>query len=77
LTRCSASCASPASPRLTGRELEVADLAAEGLTNHAIARRSSVAPRTAEAHVENIRRMLEVHSRAQIAAWVTEHRLRR
>jgi pimeloyl-ACP methyl ester carboxylesterase/DNA-binding CsgD family transcriptional regulator len=68
--------ASPGPP-LTGRELEVAGLIAEGLTNHAIARRSSVAPRTAEAHVENIRRMLEVHSRAQIAAWVTEHRLRR
>jgi pimeloyl-ACP methyl ester carboxylesterase/DNA-binding CsgD family transcriptional regulator len=63
-------------PRLTGRELEVAGLVAEGLTNHSIARRLSVAPRTAEAHVENIRRKLQVHSRAQIAAWVTEHRLR-
>jgi pimeloyl-ACP methyl ester carboxylesterase/DNA-binding CsgD family transcriptional regulator len=63
-------------PRLTGRELEVAGLVAEGLTNHAIARRLSVAPRTAEAHVENIRRKLQVRSRAQIAAWVTEHRLR-
>jgi pimeloyl-ACP methyl ester carboxylesterase/DNA-binding CsgD family transcriptional regulator len=63
-------------PRLTGRELEVADLVAAGLTNQAIARRLSVAPRTAEAHVENIRRKLEVRSRAQIAAWVTEHRLR-
>jgi pimeloyl-ACP methyl ester carboxylesterase/DNA-binding CsgD family transcriptional regulator len=69
----------PASPgpRLTGRELEVAELVAAGLTNHAIARRLSVAPRTAEAHVENIRRKLEVRSRAQIAAWVTEHRLGR
>jgi DNA-binding NarL/FixJ family response regulator len=57
--------------------VEVADLVAEGLTNHAIARRLSGTPRTAEAHVENIRRKLEVHSRAQIAAWVTEHRLRR
>jgi pimeloyl-ACP methyl ester carboxylesterase len=64
-------------PRLTARELEVAELVAEGLTNQAIARRLSVAPRTAEAHVENIRRKLEVRSRAQIAAWVTEHRLRR
>jgi pimeloyl-ACP methyl ester carboxylesterase/DNA-binding CsgD family transcriptional regulator len=62
-------------PRLTGRELEVAGLVAEGLTNHAIARRLSVAPRTAEAHVENIRRKLQVRSRAQIAAWVTEHRM--
>jgi pimeloyl-ACP methyl ester carboxylesterase/DNA-binding CsgD family transcriptional regulator len=63
-------------PRLTARELEVAELVAEGLTNQAIARRLSVAPRTAEAHVENIRRKLQVRSRAQIAAWVTEHRLR-
>jgi len=59
---------------LTARELEVAELVAEGLTNHAISRRLSVAPRTAEAHVENIRRKLQVHSRAQIAAWVTERR---
>jgi pimeloyl-ACP methyl ester carboxylesterase/DNA-binding CsgD family transcriptional regulator len=63
-------------PRLTAREFEVAELVAEGLTNHSIARRLSVAPRTAEAHVENIRRKLQVRSRAQIAAWVTEHRLR-
>ena len=60
-------------PRLTRRELEVARLIADGLTNHAIATRLSVAPRTAEAHVENIRRKLEVRSRAQIAAWVTRH----
>ena len=57
-------------PRLTSRELEVAGLVAEGLTNQAIASRLSIAPRTAEAHVENIRRKLEVRSRAQIAAWV-------
>jgi pimeloyl-ACP methyl ester carboxylesterase/DNA-binding CsgD family transcriptional regulator len=63
-------------PQLTSRELEVAELIAEGLTNQSIARRLSVAPRTAEAHVENIRRKLQVRSRAQIAAWVTEHRLR-
>ena len=62
-------------PRLTRRELEVAGLVAEGLTNQAIASRLSVAPRTAEAHVENIRRKLEVRSRAQIAAWVTGYRL--
>jgi pimeloyl-ACP methyl ester carboxylesterase/DNA-binding CsgD family transcriptional regulator len=70
--------AEPASagPQLTGRELEVAELIAEGLTNQAIASRLSVAPRTAEAHVENIRRKLQVRSRAQIAAWVTEQRLR-
>lgn len=62
--------------RLTDREFEVAQLVTEGLTNHAIAGRLSVAPRTVETHVENIRRKLRVSSRAQIAAWVTERRLR-
>jgi pimeloyl-ACP methyl ester carboxylesterase/DNA-binding CsgD family transcriptional regulator len=66
----------PEGSPLTRRELQVAGLVAEGLTNHAIASRLSVAPRTAEAHVENIRRKLQVRSRAQIAAWVTEHQLR-
>jgi pimeloyl-ACP methyl ester carboxylesterase/DNA-binding CsgD family transcriptional regulator len=64
-------------PQLTARELEVAGLVAEGLTNQAIAHRLSVAPRTAEAHLENIRRKLQVRSRAQIAAWATEQRLGR
>ncbi|GAB2822015.1 alpha/beta fold hydrolase [Actinoallomurus bryophytorum] len=63
--------------RLTDREFEVAELVTEGLTNQAIAGRLSVGPRTIETHVENIRRKLRVRSRAQIAAWVTEHRLRR
>jgi pimeloyl-ACP methyl ester carboxylesterase/DNA-binding CsgD family transcriptional regulator len=63
--------------RLTDREFEVAGLVTEGLTNQAIARRLSIGPRTVETHVENIRRKLRVRSRAQIAAWVTEHRLRR
>ena len=63
-------------PRLTERELAVATLIAGGLTNQAIATRLAIAPRTAEAHVENIRRKLEVRSRAQIATWVTERRLR-
>ena len=66
----------PVRHRLTGREFEVAELVTEGLTNDAIARRLSVAPRTIETHAENIRRKLGVRSRAQIAAWVTEQRLR-
>jgi pimeloyl-ACP methyl ester carboxylesterase/DNA-binding CsgD family transcriptional regulator len=64
-----------AAPRLTDRELQVAGLVADGLTNFAIAGRLSVAPRTVESHVENIRRKLDVRSRAQIAAWVTRQRL--
>jgi DNA-binding NarL/FixJ family response regulator len=41
----------------------VAELVAKGLTNQAIARRLPVAPRTGEAHVDNIRRKLQVHYR--------------
>ena len=67
----------PAGQRLTDREFEVAGLVTEGLTNQAIARHLSVGPRTIETHVENVRRKLRVRSRAQIAAWVTEQRLRR
>jgi pimeloyl-ACP methyl ester carboxylesterase/DNA-binding CsgD family transcriptional regulator len=66
----------PAGTPLTGRELEVARLVADGLTNHAIASRLGIAPRTAESHAENIRRKLGVRSRAQIAAWVTAQRPR-
>jgi DNA-binding CsgD family transcriptional regulator len=58
-----------ASEPLTEREMEVARLVAAGLTNKAIASRLAIAPRTAEAHVEHIRRKLDVRSRAQIAAW--------
>jgi pimeloyl-ACP methyl ester carboxylesterase len=61
---------------LTDREFEVAELVTEGLTNQAIGRRLSVTPRTVDTHVENVRRKLGVGSRAQIAAWVTEQRMR-
>ena len=60
-------------PRLTPRELEVARLICQGMTDQAIASTLTIAPRTAAAHVENIRRKLAVRSRAQIAAWMTEH----
>lgn len=66
----------PRAQRLTDREFEVAELVTDGLTNQAIATRLSVAPRTVETHVENIRRKLRVRSRAQIAAWVAAHPLR-
>jgi len=54
---------------LTERELEVAELVAEGLTNAAIAAKLYISPRTAEAHLEHIRDKLGFRSRSQIAAW--------
>jgi predicted ATPase/DNA-binding CsgD family transcriptional regulator len=59
---------------LTGREREIADLIAQGLTNKEIAASLIIAPRTAEGHVEHILLKLGFSSRAQVAAWVAERR---
>lgn len=55
--------------RLTARQLEVAALVAEGLTNRQIAERLGIEERSAEGHVERIRQRLGFSSRTQIAAW--------
>ena len=55
--------------RLTARQLEVAALLAEGLTNRQIAERLGIEERSAEGHVERIRQRLGFSSRTQIAAW--------
>ena len=55
--------------RLTARQLQVAALVAEGLTNRQIAERLGIQERSAEGHVERIRLRLGVTSRAQVAAW--------
>ena len=60
---------------LTRRELEVADLVADGLSNPEIAARLVISVRTAQGHVENILRKLGFNSRSLIAAWVTERRV--
>ena len=57
---------------LTRRQVEIARLVAEGLTNRAIAQRLYISERTAEGHVEQIRNKLGFSSRVQIAAWVAE-----
>ena len=54
---------------LSDREVEVAGLVAEGLTNRAIGDRLHVSERMAENHVKNILDKLGLDSRAQIAAW--------
>ena len=59
---------------LTPRELEVAELVAEGLTNPAIARRLYLSRPTVASHVAHILARLDFSSRAQIAAWVTQRR---
>ena len=56
---------------LSNRELEVAGLVVEGLTNRVIGERFHISERTAENHVKNIMDKLGIDSRAQIAAWYT------
>jgi len=59
---------------LTPRELEIAELVAEGLTNRRIAERLVIAERTVEGHVERIRGKLGVRSRTQIGATLARER---
>ncbi|MBC7269077.1 MAG: helix-turn-helix transcriptional regulator [Streptomyces sp.] len=59
---------------LTRREREVADLVAAGLGNQEIAATLVIARRTAETHVSRVLAKLGLSSRAQLAAWVHEHR---
>lgn len=54
---------------LTARQREVVALVARGLTNAQIAEQLVISPATARAHVEHILDRLDLHSRAQIAAW--------
>ena len=63
--------------RLTGREQEVADLVARGLSNAAVARQLYMSPATVATHVSHILEKLRFSSRVEIAAWVVERRLRR
>jgi predicted ATPase/DNA-binding CsgD family transcriptional regulator len=58
---------------LTRRQLEVARLVRQGLTNKEIATKLFISERTAEGHIERICNQLGYHNRAQIAAWVQEH----
>lgn len=59
----------PAPSPLTRRELEVAALVAEGMSNRQIASRLLLSPRTVDFHVGNIRAKLGFGTRAQIAGW--------
>ncbi|MEZ4663973.1 MAG: AAA family ATPase [Caldilineaceae bacterium] len=54
---------------LTAREVEVATLAAQGLTNLEIATALSVTERTVESHISNILAKLGYTNRTQIATW--------
>ena len=63
----------PASPAgLSARELEVAGLVAEGLSNKAIAARLHLSVRTVESHVRHVLAKVGLDNRTQLATWATE-----
>ena len=53
---------------LTRRESEVLRLLSQGLTQHEIASRLSIKPKTVGTHIEHVLQKLGVHSRAQAVA---------
>jgi len=55
-------------PELTGRELEVLSLLAQGLTNQAVADRMGISLKTARNHVSNILGRLQVADRTEAVA---------
>ena len=57
---------------LGAREVDVAKLVAEGLTNKEIGARLFISDRTVETHVRNILSKLGFQSRAQIARWMAD-----
>lgn len=60
----------PTANPLTPRELEVARLVSQGLTNRQIGSTLFITEGTARLHVKHILQKLSFSSRAQIAAWV-------
>lgn len=59
---------------LTRRQLEIADLIAQGLSNDQIAQRLILSAGTVGNHVGHILRRLGARNRAQVATWVTQVR---
>jgi DNA-binding NarL/FixJ family response regulator len=57
---------------LSGREMEVARLVADGLSNKEIGARLFISERTVDSHIRHILDKLGFDSRARVARWVSE-----
>ncbi|MCY4641880.1 MAG: two-component system response regulator NarL [Gammaproteobacteria bacterium] len=61
------------SASLTHREKEILELIANGCSNKLIARKLDISDGTVKAHVKNLLRKLNVHSRLEAAVWALNH----
>jgi DNA-binding NarL/FixJ family response regulator len=59
--------------KLTGRELEVLELVAEGFANKNIARRLGISERTVKSHLTKVFQAVGVADRTQAALWAKEN----
>lgn len=62
-------------PQLTDRELEVLQLAADGLTNRQIGRRLTISENTVKNHIRNILEKLHLHSRMEAVLYAVREDL--
>jgi predicted ATPase/DNA-binding SARP family transcriptional activator/DNA-binding CsgD family transcriptional regulator len=62
-----------ATPVLTPRERQVAELVATGLTNREIAERLHISPRTTDTHVANVLAKLNLRTRAEVGPRLRAH----
>ena len=62
-------------PRLTEREVEVLQLAADGLTNRQIGRKLTIAENTVKNHMRNILEKLHLHSRMEAVLYALREEL--
>jgi DNA-binding NarL/FixJ family response regulator len=62
-------------PSLTDRELEVLQLAADGLTNRQIGRRLGISENTVKNHIRNILEKLHLHSRMEAVLYAVREEL--
>lgn len=63
----------PGAAGLTGRELDVARLVRERMSNRRIARTLGIADRTVSTHLSNIYRKLDLSGRGELADWIRIH----
>ncbi len=63
---------SPDATKPTKRELQIAELVAQGRSNQSIADELMLSRRTVEAHIQHLLAKLGFNSRSQVAAWVAQ-----